>query len=128
MAITMYCATCREPGLVTADELAALPDGESWRCVEHRDHPSAMPAEPSRSTEYRRRKDRKDKVNAILRDGRTTPESALERVRAQRTDDDSRWRKKCIVCGREFTPKRSDAQTCSDGCRVAAHRARVSGS
>lgn len=30
----------------------------------------------------------------------------------------------CIECGREFLPKRADAQTCSNRCRQAQHRKR----
>jgi predicted nucleic acid-binding Zn ribbon protein len=30
----------------------------------------------------------------------------------------------CAVCGRPFTPKRSDAVTCSNTCRQSLHRQR----
>jgi hypothetical protein len=33
----------------------------------------------------------------------------------------------CVVCGGEFVPTRSDATTCSNRCRQAAHRARRKG-
>lgn len=31
---------------------------------------------------------------------------------------------KCIVCGKDFSANRSDAEYCSSSCRVAAHRAK----
>jgi hypothetical protein len=32
----------------------------------------------------------------------------------------------CLVCGEAFVPKRADAVTCSNRCRQAAHRHRLS--
>jgi predicted nucleic acid-binding Zn ribbon protein len=32
--------------------------------------------------------------------------------------------KKCVICGKTFTPKRSDARTCSDRCRQVLSRSK----
>jgi hypothetical protein len=52
---------------------------------------------------------------------------AIGRLNWKKTPRPSRAKKRegrnCAVCGKVFTPKRSDARTCSVKCRVAAHRA-----
>jgi len=61
---------------------------------------------------------------------RTAPTTAASRAKAER-DKKRRQRgtdlsaRPCAHCGAVFTPRRSTAQFCSSGCRVAAHRAKI---
>ncbi len=49
-----------------------------------------------------------------------SPECVVERQNAARRVIPTE--KSCEVCGEKFTPKRSDAKTCSDRCRQALRR------
>jgi hypothetical protein len=65
---------------------------------------TAPASEPAVQWSYRRRNDR-----------------AIARRREQRSDERE---KVCTHCGESFTATRSHAQTCSNRCRQALHRAR----
>jgi hypothetical protein len=49
----------------------------------------------------------------------------LERQRAARAE--ARGERRCPMCTRMFTPKRSDAIYCKDACRQLAHRLKRKG-
>lgn len=80
-------------------------------------------APTSKRTERRHRGERKGEIAALVaRDGRTTTNSARQRVVSRKTTDSRKWLKVCDGCGEVFEAVRSDARFHDNACRVRAAR------